>query len=340
MYKQLCDEIGDVVARHLGGEDVEADLAAWSRKFGETRRCAIPEGEEDTAPCESAQRLRTIASALGWTGPSFDGFWGHEAHGPVHDDGLMPILLDQLCGADGMGAGAINLRERAAGETAAYKFFQALSDLQARGKIYLHPKGNTGPDREGAVKVGWYDPRSATVYLVSEVALRQVKAYWRAHGDLFGPGAYAVQRDLGHLGCIESNDRGRYTRQVWISAREKTRRVLVLDAQRVYDKMGFALSDRVETHSAAAGPRRSSSAMKAAGDLVVEPWHSGGPGDPALLKIKSLAAERDGEDQHVIVFLNEVSPLIVALAKAAADLAAYEVAAARATGRGESGGGA
>ncbi len=100
MYKQLCDEIGDLVARHLGGEDVEADLAAWSRRLGEARWCAIPEDEEDTMSCESAQRLRAVAAALGWTAPSSDGFWHHEALGPVHDDDLMPFLLDQLRGSD------------------------------------------------------------------------------------------------------------------------------------------------------------------------------------------------------------------------------------------------
>ena len=84
---------------------------------------------------------------------------------------------------------------------------------------------------------------------------------------------------------------------------------------------------------------RASSVIKASDDLVVEMWPSGGAGDPALLKVKNLAAERDGEDQHVVVFLNEVGSLIVALGEAAANLAAYEVAAARAACEGESDGG-
>jgi hypothetical protein len=121
----------------------------------------------------------------------------------------------------------------------------ALSDLRAQGKIYLHPKGNSDPDREDMTKIGWYDPQSTTIYLVSELALQQVKAYWRALDELFDAGTDALHRELSQTGYIKP-DQGRYTRQVWVNSREKTQRVLVMDAQRVYDKMGFVLSDKVE----------------------------------------------------------------------------------------------
>jgi hypothetical protein len=136
-------------------------------------------------------------------------------------------------------------RERVSGQSPMYKFFMALGDLRAQGKIYLHPKGNADPDRQDMVKVGWYDPQSTTIYLVSELALQQVKAYWRALDELFDAGTDAVHREMSQTGYIKP-DQGRYTRQVWISSREKTQRALVLDAQRVYDRMGFVLSDKVE----------------------------------------------------------------------------------------------
>ncbi len=255
MYKQLCEEASALIARHLGGEDVEADLAAWARKFEEIREGAISEDEEDRAARESAQRLRGIAAALGWTPSKPDGFWRREARGPVHIDDLMPVLLDQLRGAAGREAGAIGQQvERNFERFPAQRFLKALCDLQAQEKVYLHAKGDSDPDRAGVARVGWYDPQSTTVYLASELALRQVKAYWRSRGELFGFSVQAVHRDLSQMGCIEYSDKGHYTRQVWISARERTQRVLVLDAQRVYDKMGLVLSDRVETRPDAAGP--------------------------------------------------------------------------------------
>ncbi len=255
MYKQLCEEIADLIARHLGGEDVEADLAAWSRKFEKIQGGAISEDEEDRMAHESVQRLRGIAAAMGWAGPGPDGFWRREARGPVHTDDLMPILLDQLRAAVGREARTIGQQVKHVYEQfPAYRFLKALRDLQAEGKVYLHAKGDSDPDRAGVARVGWYDPQSTTIYLVSELALQQVKAYWRARGELFGSGMYAVHRDLSQMGCIESSNPGRYTRQVWMSSREQTRRVLVLDAQRVYDKMGLVLSDRVETHPDVAGP--------------------------------------------------------------------------------------
>jgi hypothetical protein len=138
-------------------------------------------------------------------------------------------------------------RERVSGQSPMYKFFMALGDLRAQGKIYLHPKGNADPDRQDMAKVGWYDPQSTTIYLASELALQQVKAYWRALDELFDAGTDTVHRELAQAGYVKANEGdGRYTRQAWISSREKTQRALVLDAQRVYDRMGFVLSDRVE----------------------------------------------------------------------------------------------
>jgi len=255
MYKQLCEEAGALIARHLGGEDVEADLVAWARKLEEIREGTISEDEEDRAARESAQRLRGIASVMGWTASKPDGFWRREARGPVHVDDLMPVLLDQLRGAAGREVGAIGQPvEHNFERFPAHRFLKALYDLQAQGKVYLHAKGDSDPGRAGVARVGWYDPQSTTIYLVSELALRHVKAYWRARGELFGSSVHAVHRDLSQMGCIEYSDKGHYTRQVWVSSREKTQRVLVLDAQRVYDKTGLVLSDKVETHPDAAGP--------------------------------------------------------------------------------------
>jgi hypothetical protein len=73
-----------------------------------------------------------------------------------------------------------------------------------------------------------------------------VKAFWRALDEMFDSGTDAIYRELSQAGYIKANENdGRYTRQVWMSSREKTQRVLTLDSQLVYEKTGFVLSDRV-----------------------------------------------------------------------------------------------
>ncbi len=140
----------------------------------------------------------------------------------------------------------IQQKERVSGQSPMYKFFMALSDLRSQGKVYLHAKGNADPDRPDVAKVGWYDPQSTTIYLAGELALQQVKAFWRALDEMFDSGTDAIYRELSQAGYIKANENdGRYTRQVWMSSREKTQRVLTLDSQLVYEKTGFVLSDRV-----------------------------------------------------------------------------------------------
>ena len=58
-------------------------------------------------------------------------------------------------------------------------------------------------------------------------------------------------------------------------------------------------------------------------DLVIELWPAA-PGDSAdrpLLKLRSLAAGRDGEDRAVVVYLPEVRHLVAALVDGAVQLA-------------------
>jgi hypothetical protein len=62
--------------------------------------------------------------------------------------------------------------------------------------------------------------------------------------------------------------------------------------------------------------------IKATDDLVIELWPAGTAWDEPSLKIKSLSGERDGVQQVVVVFWDEVSPLIAALVEAAELLAA------------------
>jgi hypothetical protein len=57
--------------------------------------------------------------------------------------------------------------------------------------------------------------------------------------------------------------------------------------------------------------------IKATDDLVIELWPAGTAWDEPVLKITSLSGERNGVQQVVIVFLDEVSYLIMALTEAA-----------------------
>jgi hypothetical protein len=137
-------------------------------------------------------------------------------------------------------------KERVASQSPVLKYFMALADLMAQGSVYLHPKGNTDPDRAGPAKVGWYDPQSSAVYLSSELSLAQVKAYWRALDELFDTGPEALHRELHQQGFVEIGGDGRATQSKWINNKLKAQRVLVVDAQKVYDRLGLVLSEKVE----------------------------------------------------------------------------------------------
>ena len=57
-------------------------------------------------------------------------------------------------------------------------------------------------------------------------------------------------------------------------------------------------------------------------DLILEIWPSGGEGERPLVKLRSLAAERDGEAiGAVIIYPEELDALVAALTEAAACLA-------------------
>jgi hypothetical protein len=62
--------------------------------------------------------------------------------------------------------------------------------------------------------------------------------------------------------------------------------------------------------------------IKATDDLVIELWPAATSGEEPVLTIKSLSGERDGVQQVVVVFWEEISHLIAALAEAAELLAA------------------
>jgi hypothetical protein len=65
--------------------------------------------------------------------------------------------------------------------------------------------------------------------------------------------------------------------------------------------------------------------VKATDDLVIELWPADTAWDEPALKIKSLSGERNGVQQVVIAFLDEVRPLLAALAEAAELLARDEI---------------
>jgi hypothetical protein len=62
--------------------------------------------------------------------------------------------------------------------------------------------------------------------------------------------------------------------------------------------------------------------IKATDDLVIELWPAATFGEEPVLTIKSLSGERDGVQQVVVVFWEEISHLITALAEASELLAA------------------
>jgi hypothetical protein len=137
-------------------------------------------------------------------------------------------------------------KERVSSQSPVLKYLMALADMMAQGRIYLHPKGSTEPDKERSIKVGWYDSESSLIYLISESSLAEVKTYWRAVDEVFDTGTEALHRELLQQGFARPGKDGRATQPKWINNEVKLQRVLVVDAQQVYGRLGLVLSDKVE----------------------------------------------------------------------------------------------
>jgi hypothetical protein len=139
--------------------------------------------------------------------------------------------------------------ERIAAESPVRKFFEALSNLMERKKVYLAPRTKRDmlsfiPPQDADL-VGYFDPGlDGLVYLNDLSCLSPVKAFWGALGENFDTTRDAMRRQFMQIGgLIARSDKGESTTSVWTGSEDKTQRLLVIDPERVINLFGVVLKN-------------------------------------------------------------------------------------------------
>ncbi len=111
------------------------------------------------------------------------------------------------------------------------RFFQALADLLTQGKVVILPREQAQPTLPHVTLVGWYNGATDRVYLLTNAALAEVRAYWERLGEPFATAADALRREMAQQGLVAERDVKQLERKVYINQEVGRKRVLVLDAR-------------------------------------------------------------------------------------------------------------
>ncbi len=134
--------------------------------------------------------------------------------------------------------------ERVAGESPVVKFWTAISDLLAQEKIHFAPRlGETFVPPDRSTLIGWYDKEY--VYLLTNAALTQVKAYWQGLDERFDTLTDALRRELWQQEFVAQRDERQYERVTYIRGKSNTR-TLWLDADALLERTGIDPGGRGE----------------------------------------------------------------------------------------------
>ena len=134
--------------------------------------------------------------------------------------------------------------ERVAGESPVIKFWSAISDLLAQEKVYFAPRlGESFAPPERSTLIGWYDKEY--VYLLTNAALTQVKAYWQGLDERFDTLTDALRRELWQQEFVAQRDERQYERVTYIRGKSHTR-TLWLDADALLERTGIDPGGRGE----------------------------------------------------------------------------------------------
>ena len=121
------------------------------------------------------------------------------------------------------------------------KFWQAISDLFAQGKVYFAPRiANDYDHPDRSELIGWYNDDSDpdVIYLLTNTALSNVKQYWQSLDERFDTLVDALQRELYQQGFVSKRGIGNHlARKTYIKQNDKTSRIrtLWLDAEAVFE---------------------------------------------------------------------------------------------------------
>jgi DNA primase len=123
------------------------------------------------------------------------------------------------------------------------RFVEALADLLTQGRVCLVARNSqlNGEAKSGAQLVGWYEPQTPVVYLLTNVSLALARDYWLKVGEGFDIRPEGLWREMEQAGLIASRDDRQFTRKLWMGRDFGNQRVLVLDDNKVEVFAGVGL---------------------------------------------------------------------------------------------------
>ena len=126
---------------------------------------------------------------------------------------------------------------RVASQSPTVKFWNALNDLLAQQEVYFAPRLDTAYIApEHAALAGWYDEEY--VYLLTNAALKEVKAYWSSLDERLDILSDAFRRILQNEGYVARRADSQLERKTYINSEIGRKRTLWLDRQAVEEKGG------------------------------------------------------------------------------------------------------
>ena len=138
-----------------------------------------------------------------------------------------------------------------AAESPVKKFIEALSSLLERSKVYLAPSTTSDLSYTPPLHadlIGWYNPRQPeAVYLSTDVALAAAKDYWRDLDENLDTLPDALRRQIEQAGILKERDTRSSQVEVSKYIKGKSRRVLVLDTDRIAELYGCTLANDPKT---------------------------------------------------------------------------------------------
>jgi 5S rRNA maturation endonuclease (ribonuclease M5) len=143
--------------------------------------------------------------------------------------------------------------ERIAAESPVRKFFEALTNLLEKEKIYLAPRTKRSGEKFipplDAELVGYYDPGdNGLVYLNDLSCLAQVKTFWRGLGENFDSTRDALRRQFMQIGgLVAKHDKGEFTTTAWVGRDAKNQRLLAINPRKAADLFGAILKNGTTT---------------------------------------------------------------------------------------------
>jgi DNA primase catalytic core len=129
------------------------------------------------------------------------------------------------------------------------KFFSAIEELVGAEKAVLQERVIRNAAGDEAIPeipynkelIGWRVPEERQVWLLAAPALTLVKEYWAGLDERFDTLLDALRREVWQHGYVAERDDRQLEPSKWINKKYGTRRVLVIDANKVHEKLNIDL---------------------------------------------------------------------------------------------------